>query len=49
MAGLERQQHAAPQSGLDQGLDHLLGGQRGQETLVLARGTGAGLSSDHLG
>ena len=37
VAGLERDQLAAPQSGLDQGLDHqsVLGGHRGQETLVL--------------
>jgi len=51
VAGFEGDQLAPPQTGLDQGLDHqpVLGREGGQQTLVLARGEGAGLGGDHLG
>ncbi len=51
MPRFEGDQLAPAQAGLDEGLDHqpVLGGERGQETLVLAGGEGAGLAGDHLG
>jgi len=47
----EGDQLAPPQPGLNKGLDHqpMLGRERGQQTLVLARSQGAGLGGDHLG